>query len=162
MNKNFRAQALKTKKDRLQNLSFFLNWWERRESNSHGSLHMHLKHARIPIPPRPQILFSQISVYFAFGAFAAVFVAVFAGVATFETFVIGGTVTGEIEFASAFELTLAFVFAAGDSVVVSGFVDKTETPPFNAGIASINADNIKTVAATIVVFDKTVAVPRAP
>jgi len=105
----------------------------------------------------------------AFGAFAgllavvlvAVFVAVFAGVATFETLVIGGTVTAELAFVSTFEL----VFAAGVVVVsdeVSGFVDKTETPPFNAGIESIKADNIKIVAAIIVVFDKTVAVPREP
>lgn len=101
---------------------------------------------------------------FAFVVFAGAFVAVLAGagVATFVTFVIGGTVTGEFAFASAFELTFAFVFAAGVSVVVSGLVDKTETPPFNAGIANIKADNIKTVAATIVVFDKTVAVPREP
>jgi len=101
---------------------------------------------------------------FAFVVFAGAFAVVLAGagVAEFETFVIGGTVTAELAFASAFELTLAFVFAAGVSVVVSGFVDKTETPPFSAGIASIKADNIKTVAATIVVFDKTVAVPREP
>jgi hypothetical protein len=101
---------------------------------------------------------------FAFVVFAAVFAAVFAGagVATFETFVIGGTVTGEFAFASAFEITFAFVFAAGVSVVASGFVDRTEMSPFNAGIASIKADSIKRVAATIVVFDKTVAVPRAP
>jgi len=101
---------------------------------------------------------------FAFVVFAGAFVTVLAGagVVTFETFVIGGTVTGEIEFVSVFELTLAFVFAAGVSVVVSGLVDKTEMPPFNAGIANIKADNIKTVAAIIVVFDKTVAVPRAP
>ncbi len=109
-------------------------------------------------------VFAAFFSVFAFVVFAGAFVIVLAGagVATFETFVIGGTVTGEIEFASAFELTLAFVFVAGVSVVASGLVDKTDTPPFNAGIANIRADNIKTVAATIVVFDKTVAVPRAP
>ena len=99
--------------------------------------------------------------------FAVVLVAAlaFAGVVEFKS-VIGGTVTGEFAFGLIFDgaltSTLAFVFAAGVSVVASGFVDKTEMSPFNAGIASINADNIKRVAATIVVFDKTVAVPRAP
>ena len=57
---------------------------------------------------------------------------------------------------------MAFVFAAGVSVVDSGLLERTETPPFSAGIESISADNIKIVAVMIVVFDKTVAVPREP
>ena len=105
-----------------------------------------------------------------FAALTAVFAAVFAGVATFETFVIGGTVTAESAFAfvlaAAFASTLAFVFVAGVSLEVSlevsGFVVKTEVLPVSAGIESIKADNIKSVAATMVVFDKTVAVPRVP
>ena len=39
---------------------------------------------------------------------------------------------------------------------------RTEPPPFKAGIASIRAESINTVAVMIVVFDKTVAVPREP
>ena len=101
--------------------------------------------------------------------FAGLTVAVFETLVTgalVETFVIGGTVTAEFAFASGvttsvFALTFASVFA-GASVVESGFVAKTEMLPLSAGIASIRADNIKTVAAMIVVFDKTVAVPREP
>lgn len=109
---------------------------------------------------------------FAFAVFAgltaAVFEAVFAGafVETFDKFVIGGIVTGEVAlasvFAAEFASILAFVLVAGVSDEVSGFVLKTEIFPFKAGIESISADNIKSVAATIVVFDKTVAVPREP
>lgn len=101
---------------------------------------------------------------FAFAVFAGVFDAVLAG-AFVETFATGGTAAGvfaSVVFAAEFASTFAFVFAAGASVVVSGLLDRTEILPFNAGIASIKADNIKTVAATIVVFDKTVAVPREP
>lgn len=63
------------------------------------------------------------------------------------------------------------VFAAGCSVFATGavvsvedseVVCKTDTSPVSAGIASIKAESIKTVAATIVIFDKTVAVPRGP
>ena len=105
-----------------------------------------------------------------FAVLAAVFVVFAVLVAVFEViksgFVIGGTVTGEFEFGlkfdGAFTSTFAFVVAAGAVSEVSGLLDKTDTPPFNAGIASINADSMKTVAATIVVFDKTVAVPREP
>ena len=39
-------------------------------------------------------------------------------------------------------------------------LDKTETLPVNAGIARSRADSINVVAATIVTFDSTVAVPR--
>lgn len=41
-------------------------------------------------------------------------------------------------------------------------LERTETLPFRAGIESISAESIKSVAAMIVVFDKTVAVPREP
>ena len=82
----------------------------------------------------------------------------------------------EFELASAgaavFELAsdddAVFVFAsavfasieAGASAGVSGLLFKTETFPVKAGIANNNADNINKVAALIVTFDKTVAVPR--
>ena len=39
---------------------FFISWWGRRESNSHGLPHSDLNAARIPIPPRPQICFSVL------------------------------------------------------------------------------------------------------
>ena len=80
--------------------------------------------------------------------------------------VIGGCVTGELMFGlifeGAFASTFAFVEVAGEVSVVSGLLESTETLPVKAGIASIKADSIKTVAAIIVVFDKTVAVPREP
>jgi hypothetical protein len=103
--------------------------------------------------------------------FLAVLVAVFAVlVAVFEViksgFVIGGTVTGELLFGLMFDgaLTSTFelVVVAGADSVVSGLLERTETPPLRAGIESISADSIKIVAAMIVVFDKTVAVPREP
>jgi len=106
-----------------------------------------------------------------FAALFAVFDVVLAAVLALAEFVefksvIGGTVTGELVFGLKFDgalaSTLAFVEVAGVVSVVSGLLERTETPPFNAGIASINADNMKTVAAIIVVFDKTVAVPREP
>ncbi len=65
-------------------------------------------------------------------------------------------------FDGAFASTFEFAAAAGALSVVSGLVESTEMPPFNAGIESIKADSIKSVAAIIVVFDKTVAVPRVP
>ncbi len=98
----------------------------------------------------------------------AVLAAVLAGAVTgtFVTFVLTGTLIDELALASgmtgAFASTLAFVFGVVVSAGVSGLVERTETPPFNAGIESISADNIKIVAVTIVVFDKTVAVPREP
>ncbi len=54
--------------------------------------------------------------------------------------------------------------AAGASAVVSigasGLLDKTDTFPVKAGIARNSADNMNVVAAAIVSFDNTVAVPR--
>jgi hypothetical protein len=48
----------------------------------------------------------------------------------------------------------------GTSVAVSGFAESTETLPVSAGIAKRSADNMKAIAAPIVIFDNTVAVPR--
>ena len=63
--------------------------------------------------------------------------------------------------------TLAFAstltLASGvtvDSDGVSPTVSKTEIFPVSAGIAKSKADNIKTVAAAIVIFDKIVCEPR--
>ena len=63
---------------------------------------------------------------------------------------------------AVFELASAVVVSveAGASAGVSGLPVKTETFPVSAGIASNNADNINIVAALIVTFERTVAVPR--
>ena len=50
--------------------------------------------------------------------------------------------------------------SAGVSIGASGLLDKTEIFPVKAGIARKRADSINVVAAAIVSFDKTVAVPR--
>ena len=63
--------------------------------------------------------------------------------------------------AEVFELStdvFASVFA-GASAGASGFVLRTETLPVKAGIASSNAESMKTDAAPIVIFERTVAVP---
>lgn len=60
-----------------------------------------------------------------------------------------------LEFASG---TLAGASAGVSSVVLC----KTETFPLNTGSEIIRAVSINTVAATIVTFDKTEAVPRGP
>ncbi len=57
----------------------------------------------------------------------------------------------------------AFVFvSAGASTGVSAVLCSTDTPPCKAGMEISNAVSIKTVAAMIVIFDKTDAVPRGP
>jgi hypothetical protein len=53
--------------------------------------------------------------------------------------------------------------AAGVSVVVSSAApESTETFPLNAGIEISNAVSMKMIAATIVIFESTEAVPRGP
>ncbi len=61
----------------------------------------------------------------------------------------------------------ASLVAAADGAVsssavagASDVVCKTETFPVNAGIAKSSAESIKTVAAPIVILDKTVCAPR--
>lgn len=81
----------------------------------------------------------------------------FAGAAVF-VFVSVAAGTAVFAFASA---VFAFVVAdAGASTGASGLLDSTETLPFSAGMANSNADSINVVAATMVTFDSTVAVPR--
>lgn len=60
--------------------------------------------------------------------------------------------------------TFAFVSIAAGAVSdgVSDTVWRTDTPPCNAGIEIRNATTMKTVAATIVSFDSTDAVPLGP
>ncbi len=99
------------------------------------------------------------------GAGALAAVALLAGAA----FVAGAFVAGAaFEFASpagavfvfasvgTATFALASVVAAGSS----GFDERTDTFPVSAGIESIRAVIMNDVAATIVTFDKTVAVPR--
>ena len=77
---------------------------------------------------------------------------------------------GTAEFAGAAALALAsaagFVFAGAVfelvSVGASGFAERIETLPVRAGIEISSADRKNAVAAPIVNFDKTVAVPRGP
>ena len=74
-----------------------------------------------------------------------------------------GSVTGAVFELASGAAVLAFasvVLAAGVSTVESGLLERTETFPVKAGMASKRADSIKAEAATIVTFDKTVAVPR--
>ncbi len=83
---------------------------------------------------------------------ASAFVAsVFAGAAAVFAFASGAAM---LAFASG-----AF---AGASAGVSAVVCRTETFPLNTGSEIISADIMKMVAATIVTFDKTDAVPRGP
>lgn len=74
----------------------------------------------------------------------------------------------EFAFASGAVFALAstgavFAFAsvvAGASTGVSGLLDRTETLPVRAGIDNSRADSMNVEAATIVILDRTVAVPR--
>ena len=84
----------------------------------------------------------------------------FAGVSVFA---------GGAEFVSV--AGTAFASVAGATLVSAGTVDstgvsptlcKTETFPCSAGIEIINAENMKTHAAMIVIFARTDAVPRGP
>jgi hypothetical protein len=66
---------------------------------------------------------------------------------------------GDAVFALA-SAVFAFVFVVLKASVPSGLLERTETLPLNAGIARNRADSMNVVAATIVTFDRTVAVPR--
>jgi hypothetical protein len=127
-------------------------------------LHTPLKRARLPITPPEQIFKSEISNL----KFSNNYL--FAGASEFT-----GTPSDEFEFvleaeifefpsveAAVFEFVSAVVASveAGASVGASGLLLKTETFPVNAGIARSKAESMNIVAAAIVTFDKTVAVPR--
>lgn len=102
-------------------------------------------------------------VFAALFVFAAVFVLALALVGAF-TFAFAVFVSTAAFVLAVFAST--FVFAVFASVfagcVVSLVVDKTEMSPVNAGIARSRAESIKTLAAKIVTFERTVAVPRGP
>lgn len=91
-------------------------------------------------------------------AFAAefVFAVLFGAVA----FVFAGCAVFACAFVFAVLLTSAAAGGTVVSVTVSGLLFKTELPPCKAGIAINKAESIKSVAATIVIFDKIVCVPR--
>ena len=146
-------------------------------------LHTPLKRARLPITP-PEPIFSKNYLFaagfaggstavadelldaefafeaeldalaFAAGAFAA-------GVAFALEFALELTSDGaELELASLETAVFESVFAAGASAGLSGLLERTETFPVNAGIARNKAESINVEAAMIVIFDRTVAVPR--
>ena len=104
------------------------------------------------------------------GAFAAGAAVLASGTAAFVGFSTGAAFVSDGKAVFALVSTgtdvLAFVsdvLALADEVVsagVSGFDESTEVLPVSAGIASSNADIIKVVAAPIVTFERTVAVPR--
>jgi len=88
----------------------------------------------------------------------------FAGGAVFDSAVFAGAAALALASGAAFVFaagTLVFAFA-GASAGASGLADRTETLPLNAGIEISSAERKKTMAATIVNFERTVAVPRGP
>ena len=94
------------------------------------------------------------------GTTTTVFDEMFALIAVFE---FSSTLIFAFASALVFPSTLVFEFASSAgavSSVASAFVCKTEIFPVKAGIANNNAESIKTVAATIVIFDKIVCEPR--
>jgi len=116
------------------------------------------------------LIVTELAVLFVFEFEAAfAFAAVFASTTGFRTsgcaafafaFVSGGA--AELAFVSV-AAVFAFasaVFEFAVSAGVSPVVLSTDILPVNAGMAINNADIINTAAATIVIFDKTVAVPR--
>ena len=96
--------------------------------------------------------------FYLLAAGALALVSVFAGS---EFVFAAGSAT--FEFASGvFDGALVETFAAGASAGASGLLESTETLPVKAGIESINARSMKSVAVMIVVLDNTVAVPLDP
>lgn len=72
---------------------------------------------------------------------------------------------GAVAFASVDVFATAgfeFVFAGVSMAGASGFAERTDVFPVTAGIEISRADRKNAVAAAIVNFDKTVAVPRGP
>ncbi len=105
-------------------------------------------------------------VFAALFVFAAAFVLALVGAFTFAfgRLFVSTTIFVLAIFASTFVFAVfASVFAGCVfSVVDSLVVDKTEMSPVSAGIASNKAESIKQVAAAMVTFESTVAVPRGP
>ncbi len=147
-------------KNRLKNGS--KKWCSGRDSNPHGLLHTPLKRARLPITPPEQELSRN---YLFAGGSVFVGVSVFVGAELLAAgsefvFVSPGIVLSVFEFVSSAGAVFELASAATAAVGSSGLLERTETLPFNAGIARKRAENINAAAAAIVTFDKTVAVPR--
>ena len=110
------------------------------------------------------------NIYLFAGAFAlaggAEFVVALASAA--NEFVAGVSISALFELSVAiFEFTCSVCCSAagtsaGASAGISELPDNTDMFPLNAGIEINNADNMNTIAAAIVSFDKTEAVPRGP
>jgi hypothetical protein len=98
-----------------------------------------------------------VELAFAAGVFAAGVFAAGAALA-FELASAAGAVFALASAGAVFEFASAVL--AGASAGVSGLLDSTETLPVRAGIARNNAESIKVDAAMIVIFERTVAVPR--
>jgi hypothetical protein len=80
---------------------------------------------------------------------------------------------GGVEFDSEFAGVAEFTFASGSAVFAAGVsagasaagsatLFKTEEPPLIAGIVIKRAESMNTIAAPMVIFERTVAVPRGP
>lgn len=145
-------------------------WCSGRDSNSHGFLHTPLKRARLPITP-PELRRSKNYLFAGASAFAGATLAVgavvfvFSAPATFEFAFASAAAVFALAFTSvvaafAFEfasVVFAFVLASAGA---SGLLERTEVFPVRAGIESNSAETMKTHAATIVTFERTVVVPR--
>ena len=114
---------------------------------------MHLKHARLPIPPRPrdrQTIGNQLTPYFLAGA---------GGVPGWAGPLVGTAGAGAGAGAAGFGGT---VFAGAFFVVRSSNTD-VPRPAFRvAMIESVNDVTIKATAEIVVAFDSSVAEPRGP
>lgn len=81
-----------------------------------------------------------------------------AGAAAFA--LASGSAAFTLASAAGAEFVFEFAVDAGASAGVSGFAERTETLPLNAGIDMSNAEIINTTAAAIVILERIVVVPR--
>ena len=114
---------------------------------------MHLKHARLPIPPRPrdrQTIGNQLTPYFLAGA---------GGVPGWAGPLVGTAGAG----AGAGAAGLGGAVFAGAFFVVRSSNTDVPRPAFRvAMIESVNDVTIKATAEIVVAFDSSVAEPRGP
>ena len=139
-----------------------------RDSNPHGLLHTPLKRARLPITP-PQQYFQKIYLFagaFAFAAGAA-FVAALASAA--NEFVAGVSISALFESVGRRCSRSPARSAVPQPVFAGASVGRhprcSEEPKHCRSVPasrSASADSINTIAAAIVIFESTDAVPRGP
>jgi hypothetical protein len=135
-------------------------WWGRRDSNSHGLPHMHLKHARIPFRHVPTNYISLSKRYFFSGAAEGeAFGSSFAGLAASEA---AGNPDAAGEAAGEVATAGTDAMGEGVGVGVSTGSPTTERPPVTPGNEKINASSINKIAATIVAFSSGFCAPRGP